>query len=113
MSFTNGLKLYNKEVLLNFFKCFKYIYCALTEPEKQYLISININIKPWNFPIVIPDQFMFEDLYLNKNQSMSISSDESDAKDENFQNKQENNENDMMKMKIISMKKDIENYLFS
>ena len=31
----NGLKLYNKEAILNFFKYFQYEDCALTEPEKQ------------------------------------------------------------------------------
>ena len=100
----DSLKLYNKEALLNFFDRFKYRDCALTEPERQYLISISIDIKKWNFPIVIPDQ------------PMSISSDECDSKDEEYEYdeiykyKQENIENDIMK-KIISMKNDIENYL--
>ena len=101
----DGLKLYNKESLLNFFERFKYRDYALTEPERQYLISININIKPWNFPIVISDQYM------------SISSEECDSKEEEYEYdeiykyKQGNIENDILEKKIIPVKNYIENYL--
>ena len=87
----NGLGLYNEEAILNFFKYFQYIDCALNEPEKQYLISIGIDIKPWDLSIIKPEQSMLKDLNWSENQikspndkkrSMSISSDESYEKDE-------------------------------
>ena len=120
----NGFKLYNKEAILYFFKYFQYVYvdCSLTEPEKQYLISIGIDIRPWYLSIIRSEQFILKDLNWSKNQikspkdkkrSMNISSDECYEKDEEYNDnyKQENMENDIIKNEITAMKEYIENYL--
>ena len=118
----NGLKLYNKEAILNFFKYFQYEDCALTKPEKQYLISIGIDIKSWDLSVIKPEQSMLTDLNWSENQikspkdkkrSMDICSDESYEKEVEYNDndKQENMENDIMENEITTMKKNRENYL--
>jgi predicted nucleotidyltransferase len=117
------LELYNKEAIFNFFKYFQYVDYELNENEKQFLISNNIDIRPWNFPI-INHNIMIKYLNWSEKQnkspngskrSMSISSNERDEEDEecssSYEFKQENMEKDTLTKKIEDIKTIIINHL--
>ena len=56
------LKLYDKGAILNLFEEYKYVDCALTKNEKQYIISVDKNIEFWDLPIIEPYKFTLKDL---------------------------------------------------
>ena len=109
------LELYNKEAIFNFFKYFQYVDYELNENEKQFLISNNIDIRPWNFPI-INHNIMIKYLNWSEKQnkspngskrSMSISSNERDEEDEECSSSYEFKKENMEKDTLTKIKKEV------